>query len=209
MKLYKYHSINDYLIESLLKKRNWFARIKNLNDPFELYFNDLTESTIYDQFKESICVCCFSKNRNEILMWSHYAAGHTGVSLEFEFNEPAKRGGYFEIEYDDDILTLNEIKLLESGDLSLNVKTNGKFMTQKFSKWSYEQEIRLMHIEDDLSKEGLSKEYPGELTGIYFGNRSDNIQINQIKSVTQGLYDNLKFYKVDLDQKTMKMDLIT
>src|SRR5688572_22338080 len=112
MKLYKFHSINQNLVKSLQTKTNWYSRIKYLNDPFELFFNDKTGTEDYKLFKESICVCSFSKNRNEILMWSHYTYNHEGVCLEFEIDEDAWKGGYFEISYNNEIDTVEQVERL-------------------------------------------------------------------------------------------------
>src|SRR5260221_11935201 len=150
MKLYKYHNININLLKCLHKKMNWYSRIDQLNDPYEFYFVDNTGTTVYDSFKKSLCVCCFSKNMNEILMWSHYADNHKGVCLEWDFDVEQKKGSFFEIEYDDNVTILDEVKRYESGHLNLDIESNGKFMKLKFKTWGYEEEIRIIKIEKDL-----------------------------------------------------------
>jgi hypothetical protein len=187
--------------------QNWYSRIEYLNDPFELFFNDKTGTEVFKLFKKSICICSFSKNRNEILMWSHYSENHTGICLEYEFDQEVNKGSFFEIEYCNEILTIEKVDFLDSGHLSLNIKTNGKFITQKFKTWEYEQEIRTIRLDSDYNVKGISGKFLGELTGIYFGKNSSPNDIQRIKLNTRH-YKNLKYYKVDLDAHTSKMDLV-
>lgn len=206
MKIYKYHSININLLKSLQKKANWYSRIDQLNDPYELYFIDKTGTSVYEDFKRTLCLCCFSKNMNSILMWSHYADNHKGVCLEWDFDNDKNKGGFYEVEYENNIITLNEVEL-NRGYLSLNVNTNGKFLKTKFQTWEHEEEIRMIRYEDDLKLKGNYGNFPGELTAIYFGRNTSADDIELVKLNTQHLR-NIKFYKVDLNLETMKNDKI-
>jgi hypothetical protein len=206
MTLYKYHRINLNLLKSLQKKCNWYSRIKDLNDPYEMFFKDNTESDIYNDLIKTFCVCSFSKNRNEILMWSHYADNHKGICLEWEVTGDWEHA-LIEIEYFDDITIIDSIKRSNSGHLSLNVNTNAKFLKQKFSNWKYEDEVRVIRIEDDLNKKGIYGEYPGELSAIYFGKNSSEEDIELVKLNSNHIKD-LKYYKVDLDIESMKIEII-
>ncbi len=207
MKLYNYHKIDINLLKSLHKQGNWYSRVEKLNDPYELFLNDNTDTQVYNRFKKAILVCSFSKNRNEILMWSHYADNHKGVCLEWEINEKEKKDSLFEINYNNEIIALNEIELTQTGHLSLNVETNGKFLNQKFTMWSYEEEIRFIRIEKDLTQTGSYANFPGKLSAIYFGKNSNEDDITLVKK-NSNHFEGIKYYKIDLDTSTMKNDIL-
>lgn len=170
MKLYKFHTINKNLIWSLSNSKSWYSKLLYLNDPFEAFFEDNTESTVYKKFKERLCILSLSKNREEILMWSHYADEHRGICLEFDCIEDDNfKSSTFHINYDNKISSINEVEVTESGDLSLNITSNGKWLTQKLETWKYEDEVREIGIEDDSGLKGIAKDFPGKLIAIYFG----------------------------------------
>lgn len=207
MKLYKYHSINVNLLKSLQKKMNWYSRIDQLNDPYEFYLVDNTGTEVYEAFKKTLCVCCFSKNMNSILMWSHYADNHRGVCLEWDCGIEKNKGSLFEMEYNNIITIVNDVERTSSGHLSLNVTTNGRFMKTKFQTWEHEEEIRMIHIEEDLRLKGKYGEFPGELTAIHFGRNASIEDIELVKANAKHLKD-VKFDRVDLNYTTMKNDRI-
>ncbi|MBX2952164.1 MAG: DUF2971 domain-containing protein [Leadbetterella sp.] len=50
---------------------------------------DVLNKISHYTFGEKLGVCCFSERKDHILMWSHYAANHSGVCLQFN---TARRG---------------------------------------------------------------------------------------------------------------------
>ena len=206
MKLYKFHPINIYLLHSLRNKTNWYSKLAHLNDPYDCYYIDNTDTPIYKDLLSTFCVCCFSKNMNEILMWSHYADNHKGVCLEWEIDELDIdiKERLFEISYQDEIITLDFVKT-NKGFLDINISSNGKFLIQKFKNWEYEKEVRCYVICEDKLKTGESKDYIGKLTTIYFGKNVTQDNIDLIKHNTSH-YPNLKYYRTMLNEATMKND---
>lgn len=186
---------------------NWYSRIDQLNDPYEFYLVDNTGTDVYETFKKTLCVCCFSKNMNSILMWSHYADNHRGVCLEWDFDTEKNKGNLIEIEYNNIITVVDEVERMNSGHLSLNVTTNGKFMKTKFQTWEHEEEIRMIRIEEDLKLKGTYSNFPGDLKAIHFGRNASIEDIELVKANTKHLKD-VKFDRVDLNYTTMKNDRI-
>ncbi len=208
MKIYKYQSININLLKSLQKRMIWASQVDQLNDPYELFFIDNTGTDIYTNFRKTLCVCCFSKNKDEILMWSHYANDHKGVCLEWDIDFEKMKDCLLEIDYNNEITTLQKVDRLDSGHLSINIKTNGKFIFSKFKTWEYEEEMRFFKIVEDSSKTGIYCEFPGKLTAIYFGTKTLQDDIDLIK-LNSKHFQGIKYYKVDLNIQTMKNDKIT
>ncbi len=206
MKIFKFHAINVNLLQSLIKKTHWYSKLSLLNDPFECFFIDETNQETYQNFVSKLCVCCFAKNMDDILMWSHYANNHSGICLEFEIiDEQIIKGQLIEIEYNNELLKLNNIERTKSGHLLLNIDSNGKFLTTKFENWSYEKEIRTYAVSDDRNSKGREGAYLGNIIAIYFGKNTSNDDIALVKHNSNHI-ENLKYYQVDLNTKTMKMD---
>ncbi|EGK02605.1 DUF2971 domain-containing protein [Dysgonomonas gadei] len=212
MKIYKYHTININLLNSLRNKTNWYSKLSYLNDPYECLFIDNTNTTVYKNLVSTLSVCCFSRNMNNILMWSHYADSHRGVCLEWEIDEEAPhiKGALNPITYDNKLVTLEEVKITKEGYLDLNVGDNGKFIFQKLKYWEYEEEMRIYNIDEDPNSNprGKSKEFLGKLTSIYFGKNVIKDTIELVKFNTSHI-PNLKYYKVDLNTDEMEYNNLT
>lgn len=110
--LFKFRKIDKYLLKSLINSDIYFARPKNLNDPFDCRVDILNafENAIKrippqeaERFKkirvmseffsklqldrEQLGVCSFSLELNNSLLWSHYADNHRGICLTYSFPE--------------------------------------------------------------------------------------------------------------------------
>jgi hypothetical protein len=145
---------------------------------------------------------------SEILMWSHYANNHKGVCLEFEeHKEEEIKGRLIEMQYENAVQIIDEVERYSSGDLSINIDTNGKFLKNKFKNWGYEEELRCYLFSEEINSSGEERPFFGELKSIYFGKNSSHEDIELVKHNTKH-FDSLKYYKVDLNIKTMKMENI-
>lgn len=208
MKIFKYHTININLLQSLRKGTNWYSNVRLLNDPFDCFLIDNTNTDTYKNFTTKLCACCFSKNMNEILMWSHYANNHRGVCLEFEItNEETIKGQLININYDNDLTTIDNVERTSSGHLSLNVTSNGKFLATKFKNWSYEEELRTYVICEETNFAGVERPFLGNLTSIYFGKNTMKDDIELIKHITSHI-TLLKYYTVELNTTKMKIEIL-
>src|SRR3990170_4726227 len=86
---YKYRSLDNwkFVIDIIVNSRLHAAPFQSLNDPMEgryYYFGD----TVTQGFKKAIYeskmrrnICSLSQERASTLLWSYYAAGHTGVAF--------------------------------------------------------------------------------------------------------------------------------
>jgi hypothetical protein len=103
-------------------------------------------------------IVCFSKVRNDILMWAHYADKHRGLSLEFDGSDNCLFFGEAQpVEYED----YTPIPLSEDKERQMT-----RIILTKSRHWSYEQEYRIIQP----GKAGTKLDYPVELlTGVIFG----------------------------------------
>ncbi len=139
----------------------------------------------------------FSKKMDIRLMWAHYGDGYRGVVLEFQghgFNR-AEEVIYNSFEKLPSVLTKERlIKLLKNNTEESN--SFGKdLLVKKHSEWGYEEEARL--ILDPRGKyfeENGSKFYQfntSALTGVYFGLKCDDKDINEIMNIKK-----LRFFQM-------------
>lgn len=134
----------EHAIGSLQKKRLKLSTIEDLNDPFDLCPLDTSHSQIAAAldaltapFKETRAVLCFSRNWDNLLLWSHYGDSHKGVCLGFDIV-----GGAEGADYDMDVhYQPNLLEIRTSADVKYEL-TN-RFLRTKHESWSYEQEVRM------------------------------------------------------------------
>ncbi len=109
---FKYRKINKRFFDSLKNGIIYFAKRKDLNDPFDcnIYIersiqnaieslNDESKQYLSSLIKEqnlfssirndidSFGICSFSLDLGETLMWSHYANDHRGACILYEFEK--------------------------------------------------------------------------------------------------------------------------
>lgn len=172
----------------------------DLNDPFEFlppkdFFEDVVEysndiewakSITYEEFSRGIFlldgVISFTETRSNLLMWSHYAQGHSGIVIEIdiqnEFFSTIKRVRY-------DNVKPHHIHVNELEDLFFI----------KSDEWIYEKEYRIVKR---LSKHDfyMNKSdmvlHPGKNSAIHIEEGAVEMYMflipkNCIKSVTFGI----------------------
>lgn len=160
----------DYFDNFMLKA----SRYGEFNDPFDLvlgcYGSSLSEEdgeAFYNAMPEhyrdpvyhietyldiqagaraSVAVMCFTKTFKNILMWSHYAAEHTGICIGYDYNCDFFHGKY-SCNYSNNVgkirkveYTLERPKYILPSDLVND--TNDWF--KKSKDWRYEKEYRIL-----------------------------------------------------------------
>lgn len=140
-----YHFLPAYFaIDDLHKRQLKIARIDALNDPFELIGHSAADASTRKAFAKTkmdlagkVGLLCFSRGWRNPVQWSHYADQHRGVCLGFDVP--------------DRLLTaISYVRKRPLPDLSV-LSGNGsaaraamlKILTTKFSRWRYEDEVRL------------------------------------------------------------------
>ena len=127
----------------------------------------------FDQSMRNAGVCSFGIKGQNILMWSHYSARHTGVCFQFEVaRDPATFLQALPVEYDQNFPTVNWVKEYEK---SIQV-----VMTRKHPHWAYEKERRIV-IPGGARRQHSFR--PEALTGIILGCRSDEAIGSKLKDL--------------------------
>lgn len=146
-----------YALRNVQKQWLKVARIKELNDPFELLCADLhnkSERKKFKAFKKEVSqdygVLCFSSSWKNPLMWSHYANGHKGVALEFEIQDNLLTP----IDYVPERVKFDISHIAARG--GFQERDIDKLLSTKSEHWSYEQELRMeVKLKDCESRDGL------------------------------------------------------
>lgn len=118
--------------------------------------------SVRSQALGTVKISCFTENLKSIPMWSYYADGHQGFSLEFDtafvpFTRISK------VEYVKQVPEVDVSQLLEN--TSGEPRMMEYFLSMKHESWIHEAEWRII-----LNDNHPFIKYPeGALTGVYFG----------------------------------------
>lgn len=217
MLLYKYRDISGTSFKNtqdiFINKRLYLSKLESMNDPNE----SIVEIQIDNQFKvygnlleernrkKGTRIFSLSETNRSSLMWSHYAASHTGICIEFDFSDWQ----------DTDSVFLKKVCYVDS---PVQVSHRSfydyvEFAKYKESSWSYEKEWRLISTRDSFLHIGLS-----QIKTIFLGAKFDksslqwveywrdaynpNVEIRQMNFVTCSyeLFDD-----TELDDKYVRM----
>ena len=165
MKLFKYQSINKNSLSGLASGTLWMSKAANFNDPFEFATQpSLTVSTdlpgqelddpprtkLYEDLNGRGVISLSARDDN-ILMWSHYAAEHTGMCLGFEptetFDLSGDKSPFRKVEYSSDLPKVMDY------DNFWGTKASVPVLTTKADDWRYEEEYRIILERGDGSFE--------------------------------------------------------
>jgi len=154
------------------------------------------------KFRNVLGVTCFSEKENDFLMWSHYANGHRGICLKFEWKKDPIFFKGFKVHYS------NELPIV--GHFMTNQFLQGarEVALSKLKPWKYESEIREI-ITAENENQRLKKFAPNSLVGISFGDNISDIDKDLIKNIIyqHGGYKNLTYSQAEFNRETSQVDI--
>lgn len=200
--LYKYRYID---INSLKLLLNGNLRLSDYN-----YFNDPADPPMklnmqaFDYIKEyikSIKICSLSKNKQSILMWSHYADEHRGICIAYDIsslrNDNPKLSYLLlkKVKYINKITFASNDSIISKYDNSVNFSNNNhiinisnKYISRfidlfylKYKDWKYEYEYRIIADTEE-------KYIYLPIKAIYFGMNAEDENIALIASILKSKY---------------------
>jgi hypothetical protein len=156
-RVYKF-TCAKYGISNLENKRLKLSTIKDLNDPFDLCPLDTTDPAVSKAADavtlgvwKTTAILCFSRNWDNLLLWSHYGASHTGVCLGFDISD-----GDPGPNFDTDVLYQPNLLQIR-GPEDVNLGLANRLLRTKHESWSYEQEVRMfVNLNDPPDAAGLN-----------------------------------------------------
>jgi hypothetical protein len=224
--LYKYGKINKHFIEGLVNSSVYCPPPDKLNDPFdcqidieqavanaelELESGELVSVQFFAKILQDhilalqkaikiFGICSFTRNRDNSLMWSHYAGDHKGVCVTYDFprvflNDPNKIIGILPVDYGDNPIKewIIERAKKESTDITAYILDLAeKVVSVKSKAWSYEEEHRII-----VKNPGLFKYEKNHLKEICFGLNTPSTDIALLKDLMTHRGSSLKYLKME------------
>jgi len=224
-------ALNDpfELMPNLSEIRRFFANLTNSftskNASHADYGLQSTDEIIKDTFgrwnadnASSLLFLSLSKERNNLLMWSHYCDSHRGFTLGFDsfhpfFSEskPGIKSVLREVIYS----RTRPVIPAPDGDAESFFQANTNILT-KSHHWAYERELRLCAstAAADETKTGINSEpiylfrFPVEaLQEVILGHRMSNESKEEIIQVVGRSYPDAKIYATALSELEYDLEI--
>jgi hypothetical protein len=137
--LYKYRTIDNFkfFVEILMNSKLYAGKYKSMNDPMEGIYKYSPEfitpqqrNSLFEE-KNARTFCCFSKDKDNQLLWSHYSNGHRGVVIGVKVDETKY-----------DVRNIDYLDDFEYIDI-YDTNTSIDILSKKLKYWEYENEVRV------------------------------------------------------------------
>jgi hypothetical protein len=174
------------------------STIDDLNDPFDLAPFDTTDPEIQRgqealvaYYRNNVGLLCFSRNWDNLLLWSHYGAGHSGICCGFDIAD-----GVPGANYDTDVLYQPSVIRVARHDIDFSMM--GRLLRTKHESRSYEQEVRVfVGLNDPPDSNGLRWAEFGpllELREVIIGAQAGPALGAQVREALQRYGDGVRCY---------------
>lgn len=218
---YQYKKINKYLYTFLESYQLYLSNPANFNDTFECKFSSITVThkhleefikkigaehlrnmnsvdcrtqllELFWNSSKNLGVSCFTKNCDNILMWSHYGDYNRGICLKFDFDNEILQHLY-PVKYVNKRPAYNFIK-----DPLMALK----FYSKKYKIWQYENEHRII-----IPNERILSLQKHHLKAIIFGSSISTYHRIKIKKLVGNSNPQVSFYQAKEDVKNYKFNI--
>ncbi|HEV7743813.1 MAG TPA: DUF2971 domain-containing protein [Pyrinomonadaceae bacterium] len=222
-------ALNDpfEIMPNLHKIRQYYAdQTKNLTrgmDPFSIVLADFTTqiniSKTFGRWQadnaSELAFLSLSKNRNNLLMWSHYCNSHRGFVVGFDSSHP-----FFSALQAEKKSILREVRY--RSDRPIAPTPGGQwpdwtdFVMVKSAHWSYEEELRLIANpsgadEAELGPDGhaiyLFKFAAESVREVILGHRILKKDHDEIRRIVDDKYEDVKMFKTALSETKYDMNV--
>lgn len=160
----------------------------------------------WNNFRQQMLACCFTESWDNFLMWSHYANSYNGVCIEYDMCELLhNKELLLPVLYTDKLIATKNYLCksdFQKNEPELLYKAGIYAILSKHLSWSYENEWRLVKIEDSPTNGKLySISTP---SSIYFGhNLNNDIKSELIESAIKLRIKNL--YDISISRTEYKL----
>ena len=218
---FKYRPVDKRLLELLVGSTMYFPHRAQLNDPFDCnidivraidnalargicntphllqaFRKDEAVTRRFTKNVDAMGVGAFSLTNNETLLWSHYAADHTGVALRYDFpmaflDDENNILGVSAVSYApnaiSDWLGANA-HLYQKDHTAFIIGLLKKFLMSKAPAWQHEQETRIVR------PAAGPFELPREtLTHVLFGLQTSREDEQLVRNLVDKYYGKVRF----------------
>ena len=183
-KLYRYSPSNYYNIRGLETQNLFLSTIGTMNDIFEGLACEIDDKVLnnIDRYSDIAYLKSFSEEKDNLLMWAHYADNYCGMCVEYDFSKLSEAALYhlFPVYYSNKRFTKQDLNYTISNLYWLKIaQEEGNSPDETFwlkdimylflvkpKCWEYEKEWRLVgtfpQVTDDaenIGDEELAKFY--------------------------------------------------
>jgi hypothetical protein len=171
------------------------------------YDPEKTKEKEQEQFKqlaEYYGIISFSKHKANILLWSHYAASHTGYCIGFKsdqlLNNAKRFGNGRKVKYEDEMPTI-----MPTDDLY------DQMINQVYTKskvWAYEDEYRFTKIVRDLeqtNKNRVIEFTQNEVAEIIIGASMRESEFKSVISICKCNFPETPIFQTIVVPRTFKL----
>lgn len=174
------------------------------------------------EFVDNCGILCLVAKPNDILMWSHYAEGHKGVCLEFQF----KLGEFGDVPIGNrfapvcalPVCYAEEFPDFDFVEYSISCKRNEAARLQflktifltKAMAWKYEQEYRIIDLPPrrGIQRYGCRGFSPTSLTGIIFGCRIEEQGKEEIRTLASARQPRPRLYQAKVKPCEFALEIV-
>jgi len=166
-----------------------------------LLTNQRTLRRAYDDFVSTVGIYCLSEKNDDLLMWAHYSDSHRGLCLGFD---SSKEGTLFweafKIVYQEDYPTVNLMAMDRGEEFR-------KALLTKSVHWTYEQERRIIKMEDEGGA-GLYTFSPQLLLSVIFGALMSSQDKELVMKWIKDFPTKISLYQASLNERKYQLDII-
>lgn len=177
------------------KHRALSALVEKTDEGINKYLHSLRKRTI-----EKWAFCALSEVPDDVLMWSHYAAGHTGCVIGIDFPDDIK-ANLQKVVYADAPLHLS---LIDWADfLAGKSQDHSHFLSQisvKGNMWGYEKEWRLWR-----NKPTYYRYQWEQIKEVYFGVKCSEDMMIAIANILSGLPDDFSYDIMEVEYNPARL----
>jgi hypothetical protein len=192
------HKVKDHTAQHFINTANLTLK-ESIRNPYAISFSE-----------------CNEKIKHSMYMWSHYANGHKGVAIEFDFDLLRKKFTKFlcQMTYKESIKKISHNMLL---DIFLKKEKNQYIETAldnfsiKSTDWIQEEEWRIYtkdnkyeaRIECDILSETIKSIYIGCISETYKVENSIKNVLEEVKIAVSAKQPNAKIYQAKKDLRNL------
>lgn len=201
--LYRYMTVNEYTINSIVNNDVYVVQAEKMNDVYEgaVFRDSSSREENLDEIKKiqrNTYIKSFCLKLNNTLMWSHYGDAHKGICIGYDFSKAPK-------DVVDHLYPVQYSNTRFSFKNKINAHTGYQFLHLRKSKcWSYEKEFRLIYTKEELLND-CQNLVVNCITEIQFGLRTDPQKKKMIYDIVQENGMIVDFYNTVFDKDSFKL----
>lgn len=198
------YKVRNYSFEKVpVPDKICYGILKALNDDFLEKKNNLTDKFL---------VSCLTTEKDNILMWSHYANNHKGFCIEYDLSEAKNNYLKLNEEEKNTFNNLFPVVYSENRKEIINYNFNGDTflswyllgLLRKYHVWSYEKEWRLALLKQEYPDQ-IIKFFP--IKAVYCGCKMSKEEIEKIEEIIREKNIDLFISKIEEDSYKLKFEL--